>query len=521
MLALALTGSRQGAQVGARGAAGSGTLHGVIYAAIGSGPGELVAASRDGGITWQEADNGLPFGVHINGLAPAPGSLQIIYAATDEGIFRSTDGGDHWRSAYGGTTVAASSTVGLIINPSDVQQVSAATRFGAMLRSYDGGQSWQSQPAPTNETLTVLALDPLRPSTLALGTDGDGIYLSTDGGAAWTQAAAPNVTVYGMAFSPSAPDVAVAATDGGIYQSIDGGQTWQQDGNGLPLGAIFSAVAVDPRTPAAMVAGTSDGSIYRSQSGGTTWAEASTLDAGPVHALLYDPANPSHILAGTGSDLYSSLDGGQAWLPLGGIAATGVTALAATARGALPSDPVPAPVRSRPGLQYFPTTHHIVSGAFLTFYSRYGGLKVFGLPLTEPFVEGGVRVQYFERARMALLPGGGVRLGPLGREFTAGRVFPPVAPFRSTANDRYFPATGYDLSGRFLTFWNTHHGSLVLGPPISEPFYEQNGDGTGRTYLLQYFANGRLEYHPELTGTGFEVQIGQLGRLILHQRGWL
>ncbi len=57
--------------------------------------------------------------------------------------------------------------------------------------------------------------------------------------------------------------------------------------------------------------------------------------------------------------------------------------------------------------------------------------------------------------------------------------------------------------------------------PISEPLTEQNGDRTGRTYLLQYFKNGRLEYHPELSGTAYEVTSGQVGRQLLHQRGWL
>ncbi len=57
--------------------------------------------------------------------------------------------------------------------------------------------------------------------------------------------------------------------------------------------------------------------------------------------------------------------------------------------------------------------------------------------------------------------------------------------------------------------------------PISEPVREQNGDGTGRLYLVQYFQNGRLEYHPELTGTSYVVEVGQVGRQVLQQRGWL
>jgi hypothetical protein len=41
--------------------------------------------------------------------------------------------------------------------------------------------------------------------------------------------------------------------------------------------------------------------------------------------------------------------------------------------------------------------------------------------------------------------------------------------------------------------------------------FEPNGDGTGRTYLVQYFANARMEYHPELRATRYAVSLGLLG----------
>lgn len=62
---------------------------------------------------------------------------------------------------------------------------------------------------------------------------------------------------------------------------------------------------------------------------------------------------------------------------------------------------------------------------------------------------------------------------------------------------------------------------MLFGPPISEPLYEQNGDGTGRTYLVQYFQNARMEYHPELSGTRYEITLGLLGRQYLRRRGWI
>jgi hypothetical protein len=196
-----------------------------------------------------------------------------------------------------------------------------------------------------------------------------------------------------------------------------------------------------------------------------------------------------------------------------------VLSLAAAPLTPLPTAPV-APPRPQRGLQYFPQTRHTVRGPFLAFYARYGGLRIFGLPLTEALVERGQRVQYFERARL-VLTGSRVQISPLGVWLSAGRRFPTVAPFRSASAAVYFPATHQALAGAFLAFWRHNHGALLFGAPISEPFYEQNGDGTGRRYLVQYFQNARMEYHLELAGTRNVVTLGLLGQQYLQRRGWL
>jgi hypothetical protein len=129
-------------------------------------------------------------------------------------------------------------------------------------------------------------------------------------------------------------------------------------------------------------------------------------------------------------------------------------------------------------------------------------------------------VQYFERTAF-VLQGTSVTLLPLGRTLTTGRVFAAVGALVAGANGRYFATTKHTLSGRFLTYWLAHDGSVLLGAPISEPLQEANGDGSGRRYLTQYFQNGRLEYHPEIAQAAFQVQGGQVGREILRQRGLL
>ncbi len=70
---------------------------------------------------------------------------------------------------------------------------------------------------------------------------------------------------------------------------------------------------------------------------------------------------------------------------------------------------------------YFPQTGHSVGGWFLQYWQERGGVNLFGFPLSEEITENGRTVQYFERARFELVPGGtdpnsGIALGQIGRE---------------------------------------------------------------------------------------------------------
>ncbi len=85
----------------------------------------------------------------------------------------------------------------------------------------------------------------------------------------------------------------------------------------------------------------------------------------------------------------------------------------------LPTDP--ESIGPNPNQLQFDTTDLTVHGAFKQFWEQNGGLARFGIPLTPEFIEDGVLVQYFERARFEYVPapddtGYEVRLGNIGSE---------------------------------------------------------------------------------------------------------
>jgi hypothetical protein len=382
--------------------------------------------------------------------------------------------------------------------------------------------------------IEALALNPRDPSTLLVGTARDGIFLTRDAGDQWARVTKTAVgQVNALAFSTTSAAVAYAATATGIYQSIDGGDTWQAERRGIPAGTAFQSIAVDYRNGSRVIAGTEVRAtpksfrleFYRSLDGGTSWSSGggiyNQIADNQVNAIIFDPADSDAVFAGTndGSRIYKGSITGESWTEISTGGSGGVLALTASSRVALPTDPVPAPQGNLSGVRYSSATHHTVREPFLSFYNKYGGLKIFGLPLTEALSEGGQTVQYFERSRLVDV-GGSVAVSPIGSELTAGRHFLPVQCCPA-AGQMWFAATHHTLADPFLRFWRTHGGSLLFGDPVSEPLYEQNGDGTGRVYCVQYFENARFEYHPELAATSNAVTLGLLGRQVLRQRGWL
>lgn len=171
---------------------------------------------------------------------------------------------------------------------------------------------------------------------------------------------------------------------------------------------------------------------------------------------------------------------------------------------------VSPPAARADGPRYFAETGHNVPDIFANYWAANGGLAQFGLPLTEPYAQGSLTVQWFERARFERHLESKdtpyeVLLGQLGRELRPDD--PPVAPKDGSA--RFFPESGHNLNV-FRRYWEKNGGLARFGVPTSEELREVS-KGDGREYTVQYFERARLEHHPEHTGGPFEVMLGLIG----------
>ncbi len=173
-----------------------------------------------------------------------------------------------------------------------------------------------------------------------------------------------------------------------------------------------------------------------------------------------------------------------------------------------------APARAEsPTCAFISDTGHNLQGAFLVFYATHNGQFNFGEPLTEPFIENGLIVQYFERARFELHADNPepyrVQLGLLGTQF--GISDPPVKtiaiPPPNDPNFLYFPDTGLWIGLTVKQYFETHGGLDVLGYPLSLLRFE-NGN------FVQYFQRARLEWDPADANPN-HVRLSPVGKMIL------
>jgi Cellulase (glycosyl hydrolase family 5) len=197
----------------------------------------------------------------------------------------------------------------------------------------------------------------------------------------------------------------------------------------------------------------------------------------------------------------------------------------------LPTIPAQAAPRCFP--ESAPAISDCVDGRIGEFWAQYGGLPVFGYPISPQIgqaVEGRqVQAQVFERNRLELHPENSapydVLLGRLGAEALArqGRdwaAFPKAEP----AAPHYFTETGHAIAPQFWGYWSSHglefdgrpgksiaESLALFGLPLSEAAPEVSPTD-GQTYLTQWFERARFEFHPEHTGTPYEVQLGLLAR---------
>ena len=295
-----------------------------------------VYRSKDGGKTWEKIlfrDNK----TGANELIIDPNNPQVIYAALWEayrnafemssggpgsGIFKSTDGGDHWTeiSRNPGLPKAMLGKIGFSVSGADSNRVYAQIEAedGGFFLSDDAGATWKkvSERRDLRQRAfyysRVYADPKVKDTVWVLNVN---IYKSTDAGKTWKASSVPHGDNHDMWIASNDSNRMIEANDGGGTVSVNGGETWTPET--MPT-AQFYHVITTRHVPYHICGAQQDNSTAcvssappqggPGGSGGGADQVFYSVGGGESGYIASDPRNPDIFYAGSYGGLITRLD---------------------------------------------------------------------------------------------------------------------------------------------------------------------------------------------------------------------
>jgi len=230
--------------------------------------------------------------------------------SANNGLYKSADGGSTWRQVTAGLPGAAEGLgrIGLAVAPSAPARMYAvvgAAKGGGVYRSDDGGEHWRLANADErlwgrDGDFNEVKVDPLNPDVLYVANIV--AWKSTDAGATFTELrGAPGGDDYHRFWiDPRDPKIILLAGDQGAVVTVNGGETWSSWYN-QPT-AQFYHVATDRRYPYWVYGGQQEsgsaGIVSRGNDGQITFREWHPVGVEEYGYVAPDPLHPNVVYGG-------------------------------------------------------------------------------------------------------------------------------------------------------------------------------------------------------------------------------
>ncbi len=273
-------------------------------------------------------------GGFLTGMDMSPDGTTRCVRADTYGAYCYDAAGERWRQVVTARTMPAKDVAPgagegvyeLRIAPSDPLRLYMALS-GYVFRSVDRGEKWtrtnfRRVAMDGNDAFRTsgekLAVDPINPEVAVLGTQKDGLWLTTDGGKTWrrdpTLPTAERIT--GIAFDVSSGNtngrtnvIYAASASGGVHRSANAGGSFQPIPGG-PAKGVTHGVAKD----GVYYAASSEGKLWKYANG--AWKDFTPAGGAGVqfHSIALDPFTAGRLVAASSSaQVFISMDNGATW----------------------------------------------------------------------------------------------------------------------------------------------------------------------------------------------------------------
>jgi len=185
-----------------------------------------VARSEDGGVRWKAHHFRAPAPL-VTSLALSPAFDEdgcVLAGSFEDGAFRSTDGGESWTAVNHG--LFDHSVYSLALSPQfDSDGIAYAGAGSGIYRSENGGTLWWDLNMPVGDE-TVLSLALAESGALYAGCEAHGLLRSCDAGVSWEALLETDGAVNGVALAKHG--AIIAQVDDGVWLSRDDGASWSE-----------------------------------------------------------------------------------------------------------------------------------------------------------------------------------------------------------------------------------------------------------------------------------------------------
>jgi photosystem II stability/assembly factor-like uncharacterized protein len=272
-----------------------------------------IQVSHDGGLTFTDI-TGPIFGVSLGMILNPNNPLELFVGTTGGGAYHSTDGGTSW------TALSIDDTVWSWAIDSVDGTIYAGSNHG-VFKSTDGGHNFLPAGSPGNGIVYALAKSG---TNIYAGTGGGGFWVSVDEGATWANTEIAKGI--GLSLNTDSTGNLYAGTnfEGAFVRSIHIDHSRPSHWRAIAWSHIRNcncqnghAIAIDPNDDEHIFFTTNDGGLLASKDGGGSWSDLSAdgLGARAPRGVGFDPSNPKRIYVGgyTGNGFWRTSNGGKTW----------------------------------------------------------------------------------------------------------------------------------------------------------------------------------------------------------------